>query len=101
MASFQWAAERFFIIVRNSAVVLGSGEGPAVIETIPDQARKLGGDAFAGRFFHEAMQGADLGKSLCQTRPDAQTQRGCAAGSAQKGSAIHDAQYRAHMQASP
>ena len=23
MASFQWAAERFFIMVRNSAVVLG------------------------------------------------------------------------------
>ena len=82
MASFQWAAERFFIIVRNSTVVLGSGERPAVIEAIPDQARKLGGDAFVGRFLHEVMQGADLGKSPRQPQLAAQAQRGCAAGSA-------------------
>ena len=53
-----------------------------MIETVPDQARKLSGDAFVGCFFHEAMQGANLGKSLCQTQPATQAQRGCATGGA-------------------
>ena len=58
------------------------GQGPAVIETAPDQGRKLGGDAFAGCFFHEAMQGTNLGKRPRQTQPAAQAQRGCATGGA-------------------
>ena len=53
-----------------------------MIETVPDQARKLSGDAFAGCFFHEAMQGTDLGKRLCQAEPATQAQRSCATGSA-------------------
>ena len=51
-----------------------SDQGPAVIETVPDQGRKLRGDAFVGCFFQEAMQGTDLGKSPCQTQPATQAQ---------------------------
>ena len=53
-----------------------------MIETVPDQGRKLRGDAFVGCFFHEAMQGTNLGKSLCQTQPATQAQRGRATGGA-------------------
>ena len=53
-----------------------------MIETIPDQARKLSGNAFVGCFFHEAMQGTNLGKRLCQAQPATQAHRGGATGSA-------------------
>ena len=59
-----------------------SDQSPAVIETVPDQGRKLRGDAFVGCFFQEAMQGTNLGKSPCQTQPATQAQRGCATGGA-------------------
>ena len=76
-----------------------SDQSPAVIETVPDQGCKLGGDAFAGCVFQEAMQGTNLGKRPCQTQPGTQTQRGYATGSAQKLSTIHGAQWTAHMRA--
>ena len=62
-----------------------------MIETVPDQGRKLRGDPFVGCFFDEAMQGADLGKRPRQTRPAAQAQHGGAAGRAQKRSTVHGA----------
>ena len=58
------------------------GERPAAVETAPDQARKLGGDAFAGRFFQEAVQRAGPGKRPGQGQPAAQAECGCATGGA-------------------
>ena len=48
------------------------GQRPAAIEAVPDQARELGGNALVGRIFQQAMQRADFGKSLRQTRFAAQ-----------------------------
>ena len=69
------------------------GERPAVVETAPDQARKLGGDAFAGRFFQEAVQGAGPGKRPGQGQSAAQAECGCTTGGAQEFSTVHAAIY--------
>ena len=69
------------------------GQGPAVIETVPDQGRKLAGDAFARCLFDQAMQGAGIGKCPCEAQPAAQAQRGCATGRAQEFSTVHGARY--------
>ena len=78
-----------------------SDQSAAVIETVPDQGRKLRGDAFVGCFFQEAMQGTNLGKSPRQTQPATQAQRCCATGGAQKLSTIHGTQYTPCMRAQP
>ena len=76
-----------------------SGERPAVIEAVPDEGRKLRRDAFAGRRFHEAMQGTDLGECPCQAQPTAQAQRGRPTAGAQERSTIHGAYYTPQLRA--
>ena len=69
------------------------GERAAAVEAVADQARKLGGDAFARRFFQEAVQGAGPGKRARQAEPAAQADCGCTAGGAQEFSTVHAAIY--------
>ena len=62
-----------------------------MVETVSDEGGKLGGDAVAGRFLHEAVQGANLGKRPGESQPAAQAERGCATGRAQERSTVHGA----------
>ena len=71
-----------------------SGQGAPVIETSPDQDRKLCRDTVTGCLFQEAMQGTDLRKRPCQAQPATQAQRGCATGGAQKRATIHGTHHR-------
>ena len=64
-----------------------------MVEAVADQGRKLGGDAFAGRFFQEAVQGAGPGKRARQAEPAAEADCGCTAGGAQEFSTVHAAKY--------
>ena len=59
------------MITMESVVTVNgqNGQDPAMIETVLDQPRKLGGDAFVGCFFHEAMQDAGLRKRLFSAQP--------------------------------